>query len=264
MTKLQAVQEILRRSGLMPPAALDTDGASMASNAERCLDSEELAVQSRGWHYNTRREILLSPCLYTFDNATWVLSNMTLTQVGAFATAVAGQTLNITTPDAGSVVVESVGSADTVTLATSIGANATGVVGAALDNTIDLPSGTISIDTDHTSANKDLAQRGGKLLDLDNNTQLYTDGVYTTYVERIEFGCIPYEVRRYIMLRAAWEFNCSWGAPDRRQAIGIALAGAKRDAYRFDTNSRDTNVFNNVGAYFGRGQRSSYPARIIS
>lgn len=61
MNKLDAVNHILRRCGWKPVSALDTDGASEAANVERELNSTELEVQSRGWHYNTRVNQSLAP-----------------------------------------------------------------------------------------------------------------------------------------------------------------------------------------------------------
>jgi len=62
VTKLTAVNLILRKSGV-PGAvtALATDGRSNASEAERCLDEESLAIQSEGWYFNTRRNVELTP-----------------------------------------------------------------------------------------------------------------------------------------------------------------------------------------------------------
>lgn len=61
MNKLQAVQKILRSNGLQPRNQLDTTGASDMADAERILDEVELEIQARGWHYNTRKKVQLSP-----------------------------------------------------------------------------------------------------------------------------------------------------------------------------------------------------------
>lgn len=61
MTKLQAVQMVLRAIGRSTISALDTDGISDAANAERILDEVELEVQSRGFRYNRRENVTLSP-----------------------------------------------------------------------------------------------------------------------------------------------------------------------------------------------------------
>lgn len=56
-TKLEAVNAILRRIGKQVVAALDTDGGSIASYAERELDDASKAVQMEGWSWNTRESI---------------------------------------------------------------------------------------------------------------------------------------------------------------------------------------------------------------
>lgn len=61
MTKLDAVNHILRVVGLPAVPALDTGGASRAAEAERILDEEELRVQSERWNYNTRTNVTLTP-----------------------------------------------------------------------------------------------------------------------------------------------------------------------------------------------------------
>lgn len=61
MTKLEAVNQVLRGVGRAGTAALDTDGNSEAAQAERVLDEVDLEVQSRGWYYNTRRDVTLTP-----------------------------------------------------------------------------------------------------------------------------------------------------------------------------------------------------------
>lgn len=57
MTKLDAVNELLMRTGGLPVTALDTGGASQASIAERFIDRAEIEVQGEGWHYNTLRGV---------------------------------------------------------------------------------------------------------------------------------------------------------------------------------------------------------------
>lgn len=61
MTKLDAVNRVLVAVGRDRVKALDTDGASPAAEAERCLDQCELDVQALGWHYNTRNDVELTP-----------------------------------------------------------------------------------------------------------------------------------------------------------------------------------------------------------
>ena len=60
MTKLEAINAVLRRIGLTPVAALDTAGNSATSQAERFLDDADIEFQSRGWHFNTKVDVAIS------------------------------------------------------------------------------------------------------------------------------------------------------------------------------------------------------------
>lgn len=59
MTKLDAVNRILRLNGLQPVSGLDTNGPSAAANAERVLDQVSIDIQSQGWVFNTRKDVTL-------------------------------------------------------------------------------------------------------------------------------------------------------------------------------------------------------------
>lgn len=61
MNKLEAVNNVLRRVGILPVASLDTNGSSAAAHAERFIDAASKSLQARGWHFNTRRDVTLSP-----------------------------------------------------------------------------------------------------------------------------------------------------------------------------------------------------------
>lgn len=60
MTKLEAINAILRRLGLTPVSSLDTGGNSTQAQAERYLDDADRSCQARGWHFNTRRGVTLA------------------------------------------------------------------------------------------------------------------------------------------------------------------------------------------------------------
>lgn len=61
MLKLDAVNQCLRALGWTGVRSLDTDGFSDAAIAEQTVDEMELKVQTMGWYYNTRKEVLLTP-----------------------------------------------------------------------------------------------------------------------------------------------------------------------------------------------------------
>jgi hypothetical protein len=60
MTKLEAINEMLFSVGESPVQSL-ASGLQDAELAETILDNESRRIQSRGWHCNTRRNVVLSP-----------------------------------------------------------------------------------------------------------------------------------------------------------------------------------------------------------
>lgn len=65
MTRLDGLNEIMRRCGRREVPALDTGGASTAGVAERILEQSDLEIQAYGWLYNTREDVVLTPSTTT-------------------------------------------------------------------------------------------------------------------------------------------------------------------------------------------------------
>ena len=61
MTKLEMVQEVIRRLTGRTPPALDTGGASDAANAERVLIDNARRAATQGWAFNTKETLTLTP-----------------------------------------------------------------------------------------------------------------------------------------------------------------------------------------------------------
>lgn len=61
MTRLTALQTILRRAGVNPPAAVETSGSSDIAQANRILDQENERVQTQGWTFNRVKKADLFP-----------------------------------------------------------------------------------------------------------------------------------------------------------------------------------------------------------
>jgi len=59
--KLTAVNDILRRLGRPPVASLDTSGTSTQSLAESHLNDAVRDIQKRGWFYNFKFNVTVSP-----------------------------------------------------------------------------------------------------------------------------------------------------------------------------------------------------------
>lgn len=58
-TKLQLVNDVLRRLGKMPIAALGM--GALATQVENVLDDEARAVQRQGWQFNTKYDVEMTP-----------------------------------------------------------------------------------------------------------------------------------------------------------------------------------------------------------
>lgn len=61
LTKIHAVNRILRTANVLPVSALDTGGSSMQARAEEILDEINIQVQSRGMQANTAKARDYSP-----------------------------------------------------------------------------------------------------------------------------------------------------------------------------------------------------------
>ena len=61
MTKLDAIQLIMMKVGLLPVTTLETGSASTAANIERILDMRTKMVCEEGWHFNQRRCVKVTP-----------------------------------------------------------------------------------------------------------------------------------------------------------------------------------------------------------
>lgn len=62
MTRLEAVNAVLRRLGMTPVSVLGlTTGNSPEAQAVRFLDDADVACQSTGWHFNKKIDVELTP-----------------------------------------------------------------------------------------------------------------------------------------------------------------------------------------------------------
>jgi hypothetical protein len=60
-TKLEAVNDVLRRVGKLTVTALDTGGKSTQSEVERSLDDAANRMMRTGWAWNTKRDVEVTP-----------------------------------------------------------------------------------------------------------------------------------------------------------------------------------------------------------
>lgn len=256
MDKLEGVNKVIRASGKLPVPSLDTGGNSWAGIAERVIDLEDLQVQTRGWHYNTRHNVTVSPVLYTFDNATWEEADKRLTQADKFTQATVGQTIQANGVNAVVVGVDTSAGAYIV-LDTDIttGGDASGISGVALTNRIAVPAGTLTVDADRCRDSRDITQEGGRLYNRDDNTDMFSSSVIITHVVRYEFNCLPLVIRNLIIGRSIIEFLRTHGPQDR---VGMAERELQRidlEARKWETKMIDPNIFKTAGAQRLMGRR---------
>lgn len=128
-----------------------------------------------------------------------------------------------------------------------------------------VPDGTIWIDTDAEDAARNVTQVGGKLYDLDENRGTFPDDttMKVRYCVRRTLECIPYPVREYIMLTAAFHFVSQWGhrfmAPTElaraRADLYQEMNQARADAKRFNANTSNTNILDAPDVQDVKGRR---------
>lgn len=266
MDKLEAVNEILRLSGLGTVPALDTGKASWTAEAERCLDRSEIDLQSDGWPHDKRVNITLTPIVVTFSNAGWTASSRTLSQAGKFSDATAGMKLTVTDANGGvedDYIVEQVVSGDAVILTTSLNGTdiASGIEGYSLTNQIKVPAGCLEIDSSGADAGWNITQLGDHLFDVDGNTdQFDSEGVVTDYTLRYKFDCIPYKLQQYIVACATVEFYRGLPGHDPSKLIRLESdrTRAKVRADQFRNDSEDVNVLRTSEARAVTGNRRRY------
>lgn len=252
MTTLEGVNEILAAAGLAPVPALDTSGASWARTAEDCLNRAAADLQSDGYPTTVRLDVEVSPVLFTFSNAAWTDSTLTLTQAGAFTDASVGQTIEITGGSGvtlGEYEVTGIDATngDYIVLDSDIngasGDIGSGVTGEATTNQIVVPDGCLDIDTTGADSWKDLVQLGDHLYDRDNNTDQFDASVKCQYTLRYGFACLPYKLQQYIVAKATVAFYERF--PARQNTILGRLmeheVNAKVRADQFKSDLLDSN-----------------------
>jgi hypothetical protein len=127
----------------------------------------------------------------------------------------------------------------------------------AADSKIYLPVGTITIDSDGQDAWRRVTQFGAVLLDLDNNTEIFTTTLRVEYISLFDFDCIPEPVAQLIASKAALTYVENQPVKDRvrlltlREDLELALA----EATRFNAATADANILTDDHARRVKGNR---------
>jgi len=123
---------------------------------------------------------------------------------------------------------------------------------------INAPAEAIRIDTDGEDSVVDGVQVGGRLYDRENNTFEWDDTLKTEQVLAIDWGCIPYPIRRYITTKAAATFARSYSntvPPSLMARIEREAEMWRLRARKYDSDVADVNVLETPDAIRVRGFR---------
>ena len=238
MTKLEAVNRMLRALHEYPVAALDTGGVSTAASAETILDECDKSVQAKGWHCNRENDVVIEPATVTkmalpLAAVAWTAATRTLTKADAFATWAwaGGDQIHVTGGTgvtAGWYAAEKTGD-DTVVLATSIADSdnadtTTDLVG--WEDAITFASDILRADAYLGSAYIDTVKRGDHLYNCDDNTFSFDGNVTLTLIRKLSFAHLPIELQELIVAEGAIELQ------------DFAVAGRVKDAVLRDRAAR--------------------------
>lgn len=276
-TKLQAVQEVMRRVGKMPADELDTDGASVASHVERALDDANLSIQNEGWWWNSKYGVQVAQNGAKKIEVGRLETETVLTITGATAANPCVLTVN-TTDDLKSnsrVYLDGiVGMAElngryhrvkkVITATTfSIDEDSTGHTGYIASGTA-TPLRTIyHVDTDKEDANVQVTRSGDFLYDLNENVDTFTSDMKLRYVYDRKWEQIPDAYQVWIIAIASLNFNRNYiGNGGRDSVLQQEVMESKRQAFRDEIRSSDVNLLDTAEMRQVRG-RSRMPDRRI-
>lgn len=253
LSKLEAVNLLLREINRRPVTALDTGGQSDAGLAERQIDSFDLKVQAQGWHWNRETDVTLNfasvELTVTIGGSDTLSTGEKVTQATTGATGyVAGDYTSadstvLICPEADS---EDWSGTDDFTGATNSATVTPSAVATETSGKIAVPDDVLTIDTTGDSAGRDVVRRGNLLFDRDDNTYIFDDSLDCVLVRKLDFADLESVYQHVIVAEAARAF--------RRETIGDT-AGDRRlaeqannawsQAYIQDGDSVDANFFDN-------------------
>ncbi len=266
MTKLAAVNKMIRGLQSYPFAALDTGGTSPASQAEIILDEHDKTVQSKGWHANKEVNVTIETADTTkvataIASGTWTAATKTLTKTGAFSsyTWASGDQISVTGGTDVTVAWYEIGSktdSDSIILKTSI-ADADNA-----DTTTDiigwhdaLVAGSDVLVLDSWNSTLDVVLRNGMLYNRGGNTFTFGDSLSVALTRQLDFTDLSEALQNLIVAKAAIE-NAAFF--DNGKDMGAVLRDnaikALRHARHEDQDGEDINIVETPHALRGQGQ----------
>ena len=270
LTKLDAVNALLRAITEYPVAALDTGGTSMAAQAERVLDFHDKLIQGRGWHENREYDVEIDAADATkmamvIAAGAWNASALTLTKVAAFATYTfePGDQISVTGGTGVTVAWYEIASRtddDVIILKESIAAannadTTTDLIG--WEDAVTLPADCLKADSYGSTSWRDVVLRNGMLFDRNENTFSFTDVPKLAIARQLAFASLTLGLQNLIIAEAGKIFQRrTVGGRTQDAFLREEEISAKQGASRDDQEAADFNILNTP---FGRqigGHRS--------
>lgn len=131
-------------------------------------------------------------------------------------------------------------------------------------NKIAVPASTYHIDTDGTTKHIDVTVVGGNLYDLENNTDVWAQDLYVTYVAHTDFTDLPEAFADYVVTEAAYQFN-RFHKKDQaldsmlKEELGVRWVRLRQaDDDRADVNVLNTGEMNQIRGRPRMRDRSVY------
>lgn len=105
------------------------------------------------------------------------------------------------------------------------------------------PANTLNIEAAGRDSDKNVSYIDGKLFDLDNNTFVWTEDIYTTQTLLYDFGQLPQSARNYILQCAGLEFiGNETPSSNRGQFSQSRLVNARAQLRRTEAKIRKPNM----------------------
>jgi len=276
MTKLEAVNRILRATHEYPFAALDTGGVSTAARAETMLDEHDKLVQGEGWHCNKEVDVTLETADTTkvataIAAGAWTAATKTLTKVAAFAgySWASGDQISVTggtgvtvawyeiasrTSDDAIILKEAISAADNADTTTDI-------IG--WEDALVVGSDVLRMDSYSASASTDVVLRNGMLYDRDDNTFSFDDDMTVAVVRQLDFTHLSEALQALVVADAAVSFQESEIAGEvKDRALRDKAIRARMAARREEQKVAQLNILDTAHAQRMQGQSHvTYPTR---
>lgn len=272
MTKLSAINRILRSLNEYPFAALDTGGTSRMAQAETIFDEYDKTIQAEGWHANKEFNVTLETAdttklaMVIAGDGVWTVATKTLTATGDFSsyTWASGDHISVTGGTGVTAAwyeIASKTSDDAIVLKEEIAdSNNTDTVTDIIGWEDALVAGSDILRMDNYRDTRDVVLRtnaagNAMLYDRRNNTFSFGDSMLVTLVRQLDFTALSEKLQLLIIAEAAIEFqNFLVKGIEMDKVLRAAAVGARTEARREEQEVAQVNVLDTLHAAQIQGQ----------